>query len=208
LRFVSFDNVDIIEATAAKTPSWASPIVESSATPLILAGELSRRRVIWVGFDVLQSSWPFRLSFPIFVANAVEWLNPATVNAAQRSVRTGAPIRLTLPANTTAARVTLPDQTARELTVDPLAREFVFGDTARQGLYEVLTGTNRVVVCVNLLDQAETDTAPRTELKFGKYARAQVARGTLANLELWRWIALAGLAVLLFEWWYYHRRTA
>jgi len=29
-----------------------------------------------------------------------------------------------------------------------------------------------------------------------------------ANLEIWRWIAAFGLAVLLFEWWYYHRRTA
>ena len=29
-----------------------------------------------------------------------------------------------------------------------------------------------------------------------------------ANTELWRWIALIGLAVLLFEWWWYHKRTS
>jgi hypothetical protein len=37
-----------------------------------------------------------------------------------------------------------------------------------------------------------------------------VAASTLrrANQEYWRWLACAGLAVLLFEWWYYHKRTA
>ena len=29
-----------------------------------------------------------------------------------------------------------------------------------------------------------------------------------ANLEIWRWFALTALLILLFEWWYYHRRTA
>jgi hypothetical protein len=59
-----------------------------------------------------------------------------------------------------------------------------------------------------LLDQVETDTAPRAELKFGKYTRVRPTTIKQANLELWRWIAGAGLALLLFEWWYYHRRTA
>jgi len=27
------------------------------------------------------------------------------------------------------------------------------------------------------------------------------------NMELWRTLAAIGLTVLLFEWWWYHRRT-
>ena len=27
------------------------------------------------------------------------------------------------------------------------------------------------------------------------------------NMELWRTITCIGLGVLLFEWWFYHRRT-
>ncbi len=27
------------------------------------------------------------------------------------------------------------------------------------------------------------------------------------NMELWRTLAAIGLAVLMFEWWWYHRRT-
>ena len=38
---------------------------------------------------------------------------------------------------------------------------------------------------------------------------ARVSATTLhrTNMELWRTIAVVALAVLMFEWWYYHRRT-
>ncbi len=38
---------------------------------------------------------------------------------------------------------------------------------------------------------------------------ASVSATTLhrANMELWRTIAAIALCVLMFEWWYYHRRT-
>ena len=51
---------------------------------------------MWVGFDPLESNWPLRVSFPIFIANAVDWLNPATAAAAQLSVHAGEAFRLPL----------------------------------------------------------------------------------------------------------------
>jgi len=61
---------------------------------------------------------------------------------------------------------------------------------------------------VDLLDSAESDTHPRAELNFGKFGNVTATSMRRANLEIWRWIAAIGLAVLMFEWWYYHRRTA
>lgn len=208
LRFVGFENVQISEALAARTPSWAIPLVEAANTPLILAGELERRRVIWIAFDTLQSTWPLRISFPIFIANAVEWLNPAQARAAERLVRTGDALRLPLGEALTAATVKLPDGSTRQVTMDAGARELVFGDTRRQGVYQVSAGTNLTTLCVNLLDAAESDTTPRNELRLGEYARVQAASTQLGNRELWRWLAAIALAVLLFEWWYYNKRTA
>jgi uncharacterized protein (DUF58 family) len=208
LRFVNFDDVGIGEALAIKTPPWAVALVESPSTPLILAGEAGRRRVIWLGFDTLQSNWPRKTSFPIFMANAVEWLNPATATAAQLLVRAGDPVRLTLAAPLRSPKMVLPDATERTIALEPTARELVFGETQRQGVYRLITGTNATQICVNLLDPAETDNTPRAELELGKYARIRATTTKQANLEMWRWIAGAGLLVLLFEWWYYHRRTA
>jgi hypothetical protein len=209
LRFVNFDNVQIAETLGIAPPPWAVTLVESPQTPLILAGEYKRQRVIWIGFDLLQSTWPLRIAFPIFIANAVEWLNPAASTANQLLVKAGDPFRFLLaePATNLTAVITLPDKTQKNIAVENGSRELVYGDTARQGVYRAHFGTNDLAFCVNLLDSAESDTAPRGELSLGKYGKVSSTSTKRANLECWRWFALAGLFVLLFEWWYYHRRT-
>lgn len=207
LRFVTFDNVQVARALVVKPPTWAVSVAESPQTPLILAGELARQRVVWLGFDTLESTWPLRISFPIFIANAVDWLNPASIQGAQLLVNAGDPYRQTLPEGAASAEVTYPDGTRKPLTLDASARELVFGDTARQGVYHLTVGTNQTVFCVNLLDAAESDTHPREELNFGKFGTVAATTSRRANLEIWRWIAVIGLGALLFEWWYYHRRT-
>jgi hypothetical protein len=199
--------VQIRESLAVNTPPWATALVEAPQNPLVLGGELGRQRIVWVAFDVLQSTWPLRISFPIFIANAVEWLNPTAINASQLTVQTGKPFRVALSQQTPSAEIRAPDGVSRTWEVNQMTGELVFGDTTRQGSYHVKSGTNEVVFCANLLDAAESDTAPREELKFGKYAKATATTFKRANLELWRWIAAAGLAVLMLEWWYYHRRT-
>ncbi len=208
MRFVSFDNVAVAKALAVRTPTWAVAVADSPQTPLILAGELARQRIAWLAFDTLESSWPLRVSFPIFIANAVDWLNPASIQAGQLLVKAGEPFRLALNEPVKSAAVTSPDGGKRAFAVDPTAPELVFGDTARQGVYHLALGTNETVFCVDLLDPAESDTRPRAELNFGKFGNVTATTTRRANLEIWRWIAALGLAVLLFEWWYYHRRTA
>ena len=77
LGHAGFDDVHVRECLVAKAPSWAVSLADSTQGSLALAGELGRQRIIWVGFDILESDWPLRVSFPIFIANAVEWLSPA-----------------------------------------------------------------------------------------------------------------------------------
>ncbi len=208
LRFVNFDNVRVNETLGVKTPPWGISLVDSPQTPLIIAGERERQRIIWIGFDPLQSDWPLRISFPIFIVNAVEWLNPANVNAGQLMVRAGEPFRFGLAQKVPSAVVVKPDGTRKPLDLSAGDREIVFGDTGTQGAYHLKAGTNDVTFCVDLLDAVESNITPREELPFGKYAKVAATTLKRANMELWRWIAAVGLAVLLFEWWYYHKRTA
>jgi hypothetical protein len=207
LRFVGFDNVQIAKTWNVQAPTWAVSVAEAPRSPLILAGELARQRIVWIGFDVLESSWPLRVSFPIFVANAVEWLNPASLQASQLQVQAGSPLRLPLAGPLSSAKLTFPGGAEKTLAVDPQARELIFGDTGRSGVYQLSAGTNQTTFCVNLLDPAESDTRPQEALDFGRFGTVAATTTRRANLEAWRWIAAASLAVLLFEWWYYHRRT-
>ncbi len=208
LRFVNFDNVRVSESLGVKAPSWGLTLVESTETPLILAGEINRQRLVWIGFDPLESEWPLRQSFPIFMVNAVDWLNPAGGSSSQLLVQPGTAFRLPLTQKITSAQVTTPDGKSRTLTVESGSRELVVGDTARQGIYRVKAGTNEITFCANLMDSNESNIAPRDELAVGKYAKVSATTMKRANTEIWRWFALAGLAVLLFEWWWYHKRSA
>ena len=207
LRYAGFDNVQVAESLGAKTPSWAMSLVDSPQAPLILAGELARQRIIWVGFDILESNWPLRVSFPIFVANAVEWLNPANAKGGQLLVKAGDAFRLVLTRAEKDAQVTLPGGQIKMLKLDPSANELVFAETYRQGIYRLRLGTNETTFCVDLLDAAESNIKPREELQLGKYSKIAATTRQRTNTELWRSIASLGLLVLLIEWWYYHRRT-
>lgn len=208
LRYAGLDNVQIAESLGAKAPTWAVSLVDSPQAPLILAGDLGRQRIIWIGFDVLESNWPLRVSFPIFIANAVEWLNPANAKGGQLLVKAGDAFRLGLGRPENEAQVTLPNGQVKRLTIDPNANELVFGETYKQGIYRLRLGTNETIFCVDLLDAAESNIKPREELKLGNYTRIAATTRQRTNMELWRSIAGLGLLVLLVEWWYYHRRTA
>jgi Ca-activated chloride channel family protein len=207
LRYASFDNVQAVESYAAKTPPWAISLLDSPQASLMLAGELGRQRIIWVGFDPLESNWPLRVSFPIFIANAVEWLNPANTRGGQLLVKAGEAFRLALTRPETGAEVTLPDGVTKSVHLDPGASELVFGETYKQGIYRVRLGTNDTRFCVNLLDAAESNIRPREALQLGKYSRIAATTVQRASVEVWRTIAGIGLVILLVEWWYYHRRT-
>src|SRR5258706_5469756 len=207
LRYAGFDNVQVMQSLTAQTPSWAVSLVEAPQAPLILAGELGRQRIVWIGFDILESNWPLRVSFPIFIANAVDWLNPANAKGGQLLVKAGEPFRLGLTEPVSSAQITLPSGQTKSIAMDAKASEFVFGDTFKQGTYRLRLGTNDTVFCVDLLDAAESNIKPRDELQLGKYSKVSATTLHRANMELWRYIAALALLVLLFEWWYYHRRT-
>lgn len=207
LRYAGFDNVQISKSLAAKTPTWGVSLVDSPKAPLVIAGELARQRILWVGFDPMESNWPLRISFPIFVVNAVDWLNPANSKSSELLVHAGDPFRLGLTEPTASAEVTLPDGKVKQLPVDPKANEIVFGETFKQGTYHLKAGTNVSVFCVDLLDAAESNIKPRDSIALGTFSAVKATTLHRTNLELWRSIAIAALAILLFEWWYYHRRT-
>lgn len=208
LRYSSFDTVQIVRSLGAKTPGWAMSLVDAPQASLMLAGEFGRQRILWIGFDLLESNWPLRVSFPIFIANAIEWLNPASAQGGQLMVRAGDSFRMTVPAGEKSGELRLPDGRQRTVAMEPNATELVLGGLQQRGIYRLSLGTNDIPFCVNLLDMAESNILPRDEIKLGNYTKVAATTVQRANMEIWRGIALAALLVLLFEWWWYHRRTA
>ena len=203
LRFVNFDNVQVAQSLNSELPTWMNPIVETQSVPLIAVGENDANRCVWVGFNPLDSTWPLRVSFPIFIANAIDWLDPKIVT----NLSAGEPFSMRMAEKGSAVIVTLPDGEIVETSTIGNG-EFVFADTFQQGVYHAKYGTNEISFCVNLLDAAESAIESRDVLKLGKYGRVEATLQLDADKELWRWFAITCLLLLVFEWWFYHRRTA
>jgi len=203
LRFVNFDNVQLAESLNAVLPPWLTPLVESPSAPLIAAGENDGYRAVWIGFNPLDSTWPLRVSFPIFVANAMDWLNPEV----STSLRAGDSFAFRLIDEESEVAVTLPDGEMVE-TKTTATGELIFANTFQQGVYRLAAGTNELAFCVNLLDAEESAIAAREELQLGEYGKVEATVQLDADKEAWRWFAMMCLGFLMFEWWFYHRRTA
>ena len=200
-NFLSYGDLNVESVATRETASWLKPIVSAGNDPLIWAGDDGRRRIVMIGFDLARSDLPLKVEFPILLANVVSWLAGLDSPATQRVVRTGQPV--TGQTSAPAARITTPAGDTRE--VASRDGSFVFADTLRVGKYEVSEGPP---LAASLLSEAESNTEPRDSIM----TRAGEAKGQvetfLSEREAWRWIAFLGLAVLMIEWWAYHRRIA
>jgi Ca-activated chloride channel homolog len=208
MRFVELDDVTIGETLAVTTPKWAKPIVESTTTPLIVAGENKGQKVIWLGFDTLQSTWPLRISFPIFIANATDWLNPNTTQTAMVNVHTGDSFIINMETGDEPLEMSLPDGERVPLERLQASREVVFGDTLSGGIYKLTHGTNTFLFASNLMNASESDTRPRKVLNTPEKDTLTARNERRANLDTWRWLLALAFCFLMFEWWYYHKQTA
>jgi hypothetical protein len=204
-RFVQFDNVGIVQCTQVRLPAWGVPLVESTRSPLIIAGQNGPHRIVWIGFSVLESNWPLRLSFPIFISNALRWLDPGSDADRVLQVRTGQAAHLPLTKTLESFTVETPDGRKIRQELSPKATGITFTQTERAGVYRVKAGDQSQQFCANLLNRGETRNKPQPTLEFSKYRTVQGGKLQTSNLEIWRWLVLAAFGLLLFEWWYFHR---
>jgi len=207
-RFLNFDPVYVNSALTVKLPQTFQVLLESTAGPLLAAAETEDLRVLYLAFDPYDSTWPFRVSFPVFVANATHWL-ARDLDAGAPEGRTGRPFELTVPHSARSA-VVIDPKAARHPVEAAAGARAVFGEALWAGLYEVRaahedkeTGAH---FAVNLVDPNESDIRPRQHLQVN--ARQVVRAGAAAlQKEVWAWFLFAALVLLMAEWLVYHRRV-
>jgi hypothetical protein len=152
------------------------------------------------------TTWPVKLGFPLFLTNVVYVLGNVNDGTNDPIVRPGdvKPIR--------------PDRALKEIEVeDPdgktktLTRgtraEFLFGETNKVGVYKVKwDGQEQYGFAVNLLDSRESNLEPRPAIDIGE-ERIAAGETHSAPREIWKWVALGALLLLLLEWYIYNRRV-
>jgi hypothetical protein len=220
LRYVDLDAVHVLRARAVEPPPGARVLVEAEGGPLLFVAERPEGRLAVLAFDLHDSDLPLHVAFPVLTANLVDWLlvPSSTIPAVEggpgraslpASIRAGDPVPVQPDPEAAEIAVTAPDGARHVLPVGEAAP--VFAATGRLGVYWVEQSDRAgntlrsSVFAVNLFDQAESNITPRDVVQVGRTEVMAAAQEEEGRREFWPWLAGAALAVLVIEWWFYHR---
>jgi Ca-activated chloride channel homolog len=201
-QFVDWSGVHLLQARDIGLPPWARPLVQTDVGPLVFAGEQGGRRVAVLAFDLHDSDLPLQVTFPVLMSNLLGYLAPAQAFSAD-GLKPGEALVIK-PGGGEALVVV--DPAGQEYAAPPTEAGVIFAHTNRLGLYTVRS--NQAVLgqfAVNLFDPAESNITPAATIRIGRTDVAAAPREAQGEYELWPWLAVLALALLLAEWWVYHR---
>jgi len=207
-RYLNLDNLVINRCRNIGIPAWAEVIAESRETPLIAAFQDQEIQGVVIAFDIYDSDWPLRVSYPIFFSNLINWFH-AEAGMSNGMKKTGEILVLDPPEDLTQPAVLSPPRPLQEqIFTFTGANPIYFDKTTARGIYEYRTGGGiRKQYAVNLLSPQESQIAPQPSLNLQGTEVEGEAASVAANREIWRNLALAALLVLLIEWFVYVKRA-
>jgi hypothetical protein len=150
------------------------------------------------------TTWPLKLSFPVFLRNVLYTLGNISDAAAEENVQPGE-VRLLRPDSAfDKIEVVNPDKHQKDVKRGSNL-EFAYQGTDKVGVYQATWPGGGRAFAVNLLDAEESNTQPRDEIKLGSQ-RFEAGHTRRQTYDTWKWVALAALVLLVLEWAVYHRR--
>ncbi len=166
---------------------------------LVLAFPLVNDRGEWA------TTWPLKLSFPVFLRNVLVQMGHVSDAPAEENVQPGQVKELRPDAAVTAVDVYDPDD-VKESVPRGAQADFPYKSTDKVGAYRAAWPSGQRRFAVNLLDADESNTQPRDEVRIGSQTLG-TAPPRRQTYETWKWGALAALVLLALEWAVYHRRV-
>ncbi len=211
MQLVSLGNVVVLSSHTMKPPSGGTVLIDTDQGGILAIGPRAGFEDAVLGLEIVsdepQTNWPLRLSFPVFVMNAVQYLGGSRLSEAEAVVHAGEVY--TFAADSLTKNLTVRTPAGRRVEIERGGQNrFNFTDTDELGIYEI-SNDKQVIrrFAVNLLDSQESHIAPEKQIQI----RWQEVEGTggfePTRRESWKLLLLLGLAVLLFEWYIYNRRV-
>jgi hypothetical protein len=171
-----------------------------SFTDLVMTFPLINNEGKWT------TDWPLRPSFPLFLRNLLYTFGNVGDSAGEPNIQPGD--TKVLRPDTAVRHIEVTDPAGKTETLERGTRaDFSYGKTDQVGIYQVKWGEKTTrPFAVNLLDADESNLQPRTQVSIGA---EQIMAGETHGRprEVWKWVVLAGLILLLLEWYIYNRRV-
>src|SRR5262249_52001195 len=163
--------------------------------------------------DVMESDWPFNVSFVVFMAQAVNYLGDDTSGLGQM-VQPGGVLTDRLPLDAQDVSVRTPTGGSAPMGAPAPDGTVVYGPVQTTGVYKVSWagkpgptdadlggGRSARPFASNLLDPEESDVAAAQKLDLAsKTVAAEKDSQTKVTRSLWPWFILGALVVILLEW--------
>jgi hypothetical protein len=189
-------------------------LLDGLKCPLIVLHREGKGVHLIVAFDLLQSNWPLKVSFPIFLFNSLQFLAVGSNMDVRQSLEPGATPRIPRTAAVEGLKqitVKGPGGFGNRTVKVPEAGDFALPPLDYVGVYQTDPPVPQYEqMAVNLLDSNESNVqpAPATNALGGLAAEVREADANKSRMELWWWVvACAALPLLLIEWWVYTRRV-
>ena len=226
LAHIELGNFDIVDSLRLSPPTGSSTLIDAAEGPIAAIAPRNGYEDAVIGFPILvevdgaiqrNTDWINRHSFPTFWLNTLQYF--VASQSTTKSLQPGQPIELKpIAAGSTDLAVT--DPSGKTATLRRRGQQpFVFQATDTTGVYRVSeAGQETTRFAVNLFDREESEVRLRYATADDEQA-VQVASIRIGNIEvaatgstparqeIWRWLLLAALVVLLLEWYIYHRRV-
>lgn len=189
--------------------SESEVLVDGVKGPMVVLHREGRNIHLAVSFDPLNSNWPFLVSWPMFLHNALQYLATTSDLSVRETYTPGSTPKLPRTNLADIAKVTVTGPGSFSRTIDiPPEGDVALPALEKVGTYELsppVPGFEKLAV--NLLDNNESDITPAGSPPGGIGTTIE-ATTSKARLELWWWLVLAGaIPLLLVEWFVYTRRT-
>ena len=211
LTDVDWRGINIAEAINVESDGLI-PLIASAQGPLLLAGEINGRRIAIFPFDLAASDLPLQIAFPVIMANIAAWLNPGSTLMAADEVQPGTVVTLLPDARTDSMIVNLPNGETRQLAVAAESGPILFDETSLPGMYKISTqhsdgaSTPAGRFVVNFFEPDESRITPSDSISIGQREISPASDAMPGRLELWPYVLVVGLLLLLIEWLItYHR---
>jgi hypothetical protein len=229
LNLVELGNVAVVDSLVVQPPPGGKVLVDSTKGPLLAIAPRDSYEDAVLGFEIVgrddsgattvNTNWPRRHSFPNFCLNVVQYLAGGDADLHVHNHRPGETIELKVPLDARGVTVVLPDKSTRQLE-PPATGKLPFHETDQLGAYDVQADGQLVGrFAVNLFDRQESDVRLRARqddsdgvqtvvsLTVGYEDVVAQSPSSPMRKELWTWLLLAALFVLVLEWYIYNRRV-
>ena len=223
-RWLSLKNLNIARANVFSGIKNEDLVMRAIEGPLMATKKTDTKRILAIGFSLVESDLIFRVGLPVLFINAVDWMMDENAEPL-RGFPTGNAWHVAIPGNANRINVILPDreQIADLPVYDGMAA--LYGEQA--GFYQVKRNDNDEKIyefAANFADSSESDLSQAASEIHGRIhlkttlleedTQEEQDSWLVSLLEklpdssqyLWVLALLIALGILTAEWLSYHRR--